>query len=172
MDRFIVQCLTDMKWMGLSSTEEDKWVYDNARVLIALRKCLLKLQSFYTTLQDVPPWIPNESHPRYFPYPTTFIAEDNSLTCFQYTAFLEEDSACVTYLAEILNETDVTIKVVVKFVARYGKEVHEFLRAMGMLPPSDTTAHYQRPNSLVFYLDLLKGPHLAFACGRIWCIWL
>jgi hypothetical protein len=41
-DKFIIQRLTDMRWMALSSTEEDNQVYHNARVLIALRECLKK----------------------------------------------------------------------------------------------------------------------------------
>jgi len=144
--------------MGLSSTEEDKQIYDNARVLVALRKCLLKLQSFYTTLQDVPPLIPDESHPCYFPYPTTFIAEDGSLTCFRYTSSLEEDPACVTYLAEILNETGVTVEVVVKFVARYGKEVHEFLARNGYAPTLRYYGPSGDPTLWYFTRTCSKGP--------------
>ena len=127
--------------MALSSTEEDIRVYVNARVLVALRNCLIKLQTFYTTLQDAP-FIASQPHPRYFPYSTTFMAEDGSLTRFRYLASLEEDAACVTYLA---NETGVAVKVVVKFAARYGKEVHEFLARKGYAPT--TMAHYRRPNS-------------------------
>ena len=43
-------------------------VYHNARVLIGLRKCLVELQAFYLGLQDVPPFVANEPHPRYFLY--------------------------------------------------------------------------------------------------------
>jgi len=117
--------------------EEDSRVYHNARVLIALRKCLVKLQAFYLGLQDVPPIVANKPHPRYFPYPTSFIAKDGSLTHFRYLASLEENAACVTYLAEILNGTGATedpVKVVVKFAARYGEDVHEFLARKGCAP--------------------------------------
>ncbi|KAF8162555.1 hypothetical protein B0H34DRAFT_651171 [Crassisporium funariophilum] len=137
-DKIIVQRLTDMRWMALSSTEEDFRVYHNARVFIALRKCLVKLQDFYQGLDDVPPFVANKPHPRYFPYPTSFIAEDGSLVRFRYLASLEEDAACVTYLAEISNGTAAMgepVKVVVKFVARYGKEVHELLARQGYAPP-------------------------------------
>jgi serine/threonine protein kinase len=50
---------------------------------------------------------------------------------------LEEDAGCVTYLAEIPNEAGVMVdpvKVVVKFVARYSEEVHEFLARQGYAP--------------------------------------
>jgi hypothetical protein len=126
-----------MRWMALSSTEEDNRVYFNARVLVALRECLVKLQVFYLGLQDIPPFVANDPHPRYFPYPTSFKAKDGTLTRFRYLASLEEDSGCVTYLAEIPNEAGVTVdpvKVVVKFVARYGEEVHEFLARKGCAP--------------------------------------
>lgn len=124
--------------MGLSSTEEDLRVYHNARVFIALRKCLAKLQAYYLDLHDVPPLLANQPHPRYFPYPTSFIVKDDSVTRFRYLASLEEDAACVTYLADIPDETSATgdpVKVVVKFVARYGKDVHELLAREGYAPP-------------------------------------
>ena len=128
-----------MRWNALSSTEEDARVYHNARVLISLRECLIKLHAFYKGLQDqdVPPFVANEPHPRYFPHPTSFMAKDSSLTRIRYLASLEKDAACVTYLAEICDEPGTTgdpVKVVVKFVARYGEEVHEFLAHHGYAP--------------------------------------
>jgi len=132
-----------MRWNALSSTEEDSRVYHNARVLIALHECLVKLHAFYQGLQDVGPqdvplFVANEPHPRYFPYPTSFTAKDGSLTRIRYLASLEKDAACVTYLAEICDESGMTgdpvVKVVVKFVARYGEEVHGFLARHGYAP--------------------------------------
>ena len=123
--------------MALSSTEEDDRVYFNTRVLVALRKCLVKLQDFYLGLQDIPPFVPNEPHPRYYPYPTSFLAKDGTLTRFRYLASLEDDAGCVTYLADIPNEVGPAmdpVKVVVKFVARYGEEVHKFLARKGCAP--------------------------------------
>ena len=143
--------------MALSSTEEDSRVYNNARVFVALRKCLIKLQTFYMALQDAPPFVANEPHPRYFPYPVTFITKDGNLTRFRYLASLEEDAACVTYLAEIPDETGVTgdpVKVVVKFVARYGKEVHEFLARNGYAP----TLRYCGPLPETKLSGIFPGP--------------
>lgn len=83
------------------------------------------------------PIVANEPHPRYFPYPTSFIAKDGSLTRIRYLASLGKDAACVTYLAEICDEPGMTgdpVKVVVKFVARYGEEVHDFLARHGYAP--------------------------------------
>ncbi|KAI9437469.1 hypothetical protein H4582DRAFT_278628 [Lactarius indigo] len=130
-DKIITQRLTSMKWMALSSTEEDSRVYHNARVFVSLRDCLSNLKTFYETLDGVPPIVPNLPHPRYFPYPSSFTSEDGSVINFRYLQSLEVDAACVTYLAETLPNAR---KVVVKFVSRYGKEVHEFLAHEGYAP--------------------------------------
>ena len=139
--------------MALSSTEEDNRVYFNARVLVALRKCLVRLQDFNLGPQDIPPFVANEPHPRYFPYPTSFKAKDGTLTRFRYIKSLEEDAGCVTYLADIANETVDSVKVVVKL-------------------PSDTVALCQGPRFPVFFPDPPNALLLVFACGRISCIWL
>jgi hypothetical protein len=133
-DKVIVQHLTEFRWMAVSSTEEDIRIYDNARVLVALRECLKKLQNFYETLDA--PFLPNQPHPRYFPYTTSFF-ENGTRTHFRYLKSLEDHPASVTYLAEITSQgstTDPRVKVVVKFVTSYGREVHEFLAREGWAP--------------------------------------
>jgi len=114
-----------MMWMVCSSTEEDDRIYHNARILVALRECLKKLREFYKTLDSTyPPFIPNQPHPRYFPYPTSFIAEDGTLIRFQYLKSLEDHPTCVTYLAAITEQKGATCageNVVVKFVRSYGR---------------------------------------------------
>ncbi|KAI0257032.1 hypothetical protein BJV78DRAFT_1159738 [Lactifluus subvellereus] len=141
-DKFIVQCLTDARWMALSSTEEDNRVYYNARVLIALRNCLQGLQKYYNELNLVPgsPILPNKPHPRYYPHLTSF-TKDGTTTHFKYLKSLEDDPTCITYLAKITGQDDVTPlatggsdKVVVKFVASYGAHVHKFLANKGWAP--------------------------------------
>jgi len=135
-DKIIVQRLTDMKWIALSSTEESERARNLAKVLVALRKCIEKLREFYFDQLNLPPFVPDKPHPRYFPYPKSFPVPGGN-TKFQYVASLEDDPACVTYLAEIPSELDMEgkpVKVVVKFVARYGKEVHEFLATKGNAP--------------------------------------
>jgi hypothetical protein len=122
--------------MAVSSTEEDIRIYHNARVLVALRKCLKELKNFYMTL-DPPPFHRYESHPRYFPYPDSFTGENGTKTHFRYLKSLEDHPTSVTYLAEITSQdstTDTGVKVVVKFVTNYGKEVHEFLAQEGWAP--------------------------------------
>lgn len=89
-------------------------------------------------LSCIPPFVDNQPHPRYFPYPTSFTPESGETTCFRYLESLEEHAACVTYLAEEIPKetgaTGVPGKMVVKFVARYGEEVHRFLARNGHAP--------------------------------------
>ncbi|KAH8992599.1 hypothetical protein EDB86DRAFT_2932241 [Lactarius hatsudake] len=165
-DRFIVQPLTAMHWMALSKREEDNQVYHSARVLVALRNCLVKLQTFYRALEGPSTFIANKPHPRYFPYPTSFTAEDGTSTQFRYLTSLEEDPACVSYLAEIPNEPSTTrdsdpVKVVVKFVSRYGKEVHEFLARKGWAP----TLRYYGPLPETEHYSVFPGPAQSVPSG-------
>jgi hypothetical protein len=126
--------------MALSSSSEDSRIYHNARVLVALRKCIKDLREFYTALNNSgsSPFVPGQPHHRYFPYPTSFIAEDGTLTRFRYLSPLENHPLCITYLAAITEQKGKTCagdnKVVIKFVARYGKDVHEFLAKRGWAP--------------------------------------
>jgi hypothetical protein len=131
-DKVIVQHMTGFRWMAVSSTEEDIRIYHNARVLVALRICLKKLEEFYKTL-DPPSFYDHQPHPRYFPHPTSFTSENGTLTHFRYMKCLEDHPASVTYLAEITGR-DAGVKVVVKFVTSYGKDVHEFLAREGWAP--------------------------------------
>ncbi|KAH9021872.1 hypothetical protein EDB84DRAFT_519240 [Lactarius hengduanensis] len=165
-DRFIVQPLTGMSWMALSKREEDNQVYHFARVLAALRNCLVKLQTFYRALEGPSTFIANKPHPRYFPYPTSFTAEDGTSTRFRYLTSLEEDPACVSYLAEIHSEPSTTrdsdpVKVVVKFVSRYGKEVHEFLARKGWAP----TLRYCGPLPETELCSVFPGPTQSVPSG-------
>lgn len=123
-----------MNWLALSSTEEDHRVYTNARIFVALRKCLVTLHTFYTNLQKVPVLIPHQPHSRYFPYPTSFTDTKGDKKQFRYLTALEQDAACVTYLAEIIAEPPSSEKLVVKFVARYSRKVHELLARDGYAP--------------------------------------
>jgi hypothetical protein len=51
-----------MRWMAMSSTEEDSRVYCNARVFVALRQCLDEIPDFYQGLHKLPQFQPNEPH--------------------------------------------------------------------------------------------------------------
>jgi len=72
------QRLTDMTWVGLSSTEEDARIYHFVHILVALRKSLSKLKTFYMDVANagIPTLSQTDPHPRFFPHPTTF-SQDN-----------------------------------------------------------------------------------------------
>ena len=124
-DRFIVQRLTSLMWMAESSTEEDARIYDAARVFVALRKSLEQLTTFYEEIgkSKIPRIINGQTHSRFYPYPTSFTVENQTFH-FQYLKPMEDHVACETYLAKLVDPPG---NIVVKFVSRYGKEVHEFL---------------------------------------------
>jgi hypothetical protein len=138
-DKVIVQRLTDMRWIALSSTQEDNRIYHNARVLIALRNCLKTLRKYYENLKHskLIRIVHGKPHPRFFPYTTSFTdAPRRQNVHFRYLGFMQDDPACVTYRAEITDKdgTATGDRVVVKFVASYGEEVHDFLAQVGMAP--------------------------------------
>jgi hypothetical protein len=136
INRFIVQRLTDMMWIGFSATHEDHRVYQVAKVLLALRNSLRLLEDFYEFVVNTDK-IPDfnakarDPHPRHFPYPHSFVVNEDTVVVFEYLGRLETDMRCVTFLAKIKNTGE---KVVVKFVDRYGDEVHRFLAEQGHAP--------------------------------------
>ena len=136
-DKFIVQRLTEMRWMVLSSTEEDTRVYHNTRVLIALRQCLKTLRTYYESLEDSTPIVVGKAHPRFFPYSTSFTDRTkNTELRFRYVKALDQVPECVTYLADITDKDGMATgdRVVIKFFSSYGEKVHEFLADEGCAP--------------------------------------
>ena len=124
-DKIVVQRLTDMRWLTVSSSMEDKRIYDNARVLIALRECLKRLQIYYKKLNDSESTpIVDGTHSRFYPYPTLFTDRTQKTDVyFKYVRPLEDYATCVTYLAYITDKDEKVTgdRVVVKFVDGYGE---------------------------------------------------
>ena len=88
--------------------------------------------------QDIPPLGPNEPHPRFFPYPTKFreyLAEPDGarpeLTELQYIEPLRGDPTNTAFLAKAKSSDR---NLVIKFVDRYGVEVHQLLADEKMAP--------------------------------------
>ncbi|KAM6502868.1 hypothetical protein JOM56_002845 [Amanita muscaria] len=160
-DKFIVQRLTELTWSGFSSTYEDKRLYRLARTFHSLGRCLNELREYYLGLDQMtfkhsdyynyPPPLANRLgfenivKERLFPYPLNFTEEDEhgqvQRRKFSYIRPLETCAACVTYLAKIChdnndnNDDDAPAeKIVVKFVAQYGEDVHRFLAEKGHAP--------------------------------------
>ena len=65
-----------MMWVGEAITHcEDTRIYRFARTLGSLRFAVATLDKYYGQVQqdsNIPALVCNESHPRFFPYPTTF----------------------------------------------------------------------------------------------------
>ncbi|KIM42779.1 hypothetical protein M413DRAFT_26774 [Hebeloma cylindrosporum] len=138
-DRIIVQRLTDLMLVGQSEFEEDLRTYRLALVFMALRSCLTDLERFYRRLDEdktIPPQVSlKQRHPRFFPYPTSFV-EHGTVVHFKYLEPMSEYSQSVTYKARIVNYPDDCAKrdIVVKFVTKYGLEAHQFLSGLGHAP--------------------------------------
>ncbi|KAF8965900.1 hypothetical protein BDZ97DRAFT_1729574 [Flammula alnicola] len=133
-DQIIVQRLTDLMWVGHSSTEEDGRVYRFARVVHALRESLLQLQSYYTDIGKTASFEIGPRHSRYYPHPTSFTDENGQVVHFEYVKKLENDAACVVYQAKISSPQVDSRDIVVKFVSRYGIEAHKFLASHHYAP--------------------------------------
>lgn len=123
-----------MLWLGVSSTDEDHRVFRFARVLMALRRALPKLQGYYETIDaaNIPAADARRPHPRFYPDSRSFVEQGNRVH-FDYVQALENHPTCVTYLAKVRREGFQEF-VVVKFANRYGREVHQFLATKGYAP--------------------------------------
>ena len=108
-------------------------------MLNALRTCLLRLRSYYNDIgaaQNLS-LAPSHTHPRFYPYPTSFTDEGNQVIHFEYDTALEAH-ASVTYKATTFqNDT-----IVVKFVSRYCYKLF-FLR----YGQTDTAEHFHLPKT-------------------------
>ena len=96
-DKVIVQRLTDLMWCAHSTTEEDPRVYRLARVLVALRRSIHELEKFYKEISDPknPPLTPGHTHPRFYPYPTSF-TENGKTVHFKYTRIAPRLPYCLS----------------------------------------------------------------------------
>lgn len=127
-DIVVVQRLTDCIWVGLDSVHSETHITYVARILLALRLSLDKLNSYYMSLK------PGGASPldsRYFPSITAY-RNDNRLTNFKYVGYLENGLDCVTLRARTCEEP--ARDIVVKFVDRYGVRAHRLLADAGLAP--------------------------------------
>ena len=103
---------------------------------MALRRSIHKLEIFYKDISNPknPLLTPGHTHPRFYPYPTSF-TENSKTVHFKYTRILEEDAMCVAFQAKISDlAEDHSPDIVVKFVTRYGMDVHKFLASEDHAP--------------------------------------
>ncbi|GJJ09001.1 hypothetical protein Clacol_003222 [Clathrus columnatus] len=157
-DRVIVQSLIELRWFGISSTEESKRILRNAQILLALRQAVQELQQFYQQDLATIPVYESGPHPRLYPYPTSY-TDNSGRVEFKYLRSLDRDMSCVTFLVQVISaegQTKVRVgeEIVVKYVARYGKEVHEFLASKFHAP------------ELLYYGRLPDSPNFASGEGN------
>ena len=143
-DKFVVQRITDIKWVGEATTQEDGRVYHLARVFASLRLAVKALDEYYDQVFQAPA-IPalgpalasNQPHPRFFPYPTRFHEYRTELGStpqdidFEYIEPLHAAPTNITFLAKAKSSGQ---KLVIKFVDRYGVEAHQLLADAGLAP--------------------------------------
>ena len=139
-DKFIVQQLIDIPWIGEASVHEDVRAISIARVFTSLRLAVTALDKYYGQVWEdpyTPIYAPPRPHPRLFPYPTKFDKFPTSAntgsecTEFEYIDAFSADPTNVTFLARVKSSNQ---KLVVKFVDRYGVEAHQLLADEGMAP--------------------------------------
>ncbi|KAF5379300.1 hypothetical protein D9757_007645 [Collybiopsis confluens] len=121
----IVQRLTDYIWLGYSRVLDHRRVLEIARAFLALQLSIKRLRAWYDDLSGIP------SDHRYFPLATSFTAEGKTVN-FRYQKPLKNTGpTCIVFLA---TEVGGDRKFVVKFVERYGEDVHRELAAMNRAP--------------------------------------
>ncbi|KAG2335320.1 hypothetical protein BDR05DRAFT_1063881 [Suillus weaverae] len=118
-----------------SALDDDDLFLRIGRVLYALRESVARLKDWYKNVLDCNERLYDASHPtvhpRFYLTPDTYL-RDKITVRFKYERSLEHDASCVTYLAKM--KEDSPINVVVKFVTRYGEDVHKAMAEAGLAP--------------------------------------
>ncbi|KAG2105512.1 uncharacterized protein F5147DRAFT_242554 [Suillus discolor] len=134
-EKYIVQRLTDFIWIPVRSALDDDQFLRIGRVLYALTESVAQLRDWYDNVLECgePPYDTTRPtvHSRFFPTPHTYLRDEIPVQ-FKYERPLERDASCVTYLAK--TQEDNPINVVVKFVTRYGEDVHMAMAEAGFAP--------------------------------------
>ncbi|KAG1785277.1 uncharacterized protein HD556DRAFT_144135 [Suillus plorans] len=134
-EKYIIQRLTDFIWIPAHSALDDDQFLRIGRVMYALSESVAQLRVWYDDVFecDEPPYDASypTAHPRFYPTPDTYLRDEIPVR-FKYERPLEHDASCVTYLAK--TKEDNPINVVVKFVTRYGEDVHRAMAEAGFAP--------------------------------------
>ncbi|KAG9222008.1 hypothetical protein PTI98_008983 [Pleurotus ostreatus] len=132
----MAQQLTDMVYIGFDPLHDD-CLLQVANILFALKTCCRDLIHYYTTLE---PNGHSSSFPRSacFPSQTSYPCGGNSVE-FVYEDILVNRSASLKLPAKAVFKAKTTSlsdqrSIVVKFVRRYGGQVHRVLHAVNLAP--------------------------------------
>lgn len=111
-DKNIAPRLTDLMWVGHSSTEEEARVLRFARMLNALGTCLFQRRSYYddTGAAKNLSVAPSPSHTRFYSYPTSFTDENNQVIHFECDITPKAHAFCVTSKATTFQD-DTIVKL-------------------------------------------------------------
>ena len=114
----------------------DQTVWHTAHTLLALRKCLDSLDSYYENMRAETGDVPSDML-RLAPHFKEFQSEKGRFT-LTYRSYLLGDqlSSRSVFLADATSESEPEsrIKCVVKFTEKYGKDGHEIMAAAGVAP--------------------------------------
>ena len=113
--------------IGHSSAHGDACMIHVARIFAVLHKTLLALHEFYHEIYKVMPIDlskPGKPHPHLYPYPSSF-PRDGLEVKFTFMQALQDNATCIAFHAQ--TEGAKPQDIVVKFVSRYGVDVHKFL---------------------------------------------
>ncbi|KAF4564463.1 hypothetical protein EYR36_002397 [Pleurotus pulmonarius] len=130
----IVQRLTDLVWLGISTSFEEQRCIRVSKLFHCLARALCRLRDWYHTELPTFPLTVTPSHPRFFPSVTSYVSASGEVL-FRYVRPLKRYNACVVFLAEIVQPSKHNGQlIVVKFAARYSAEAHGLLAQVGMAP--------------------------------------
>ncbi|KAK1235537.1 hypothetical protein PQX77_001233 [Marasmius sp. AFHP31] len=137
-DRFIVQHLTDMVYIGYDSTCHYDQIHKVARLFTVIRDSLADLANYYREVDAInqrenpQPLNPHEPHPRFFPQGRKyFCRQHKKLFALRYIRAIDDTDCCnLVYVAE----TDDQREVLIKFSDRYGYEAHQLLADKNWAP--------------------------------------
>lgn len=126
----IFQRLTDYIWLGSKSVSDESHYYRVARIMHALKRGMDRLINYCDLHVS---WDRrDEVKVSFEPSVNTYLDQSGQLTKFKYISKMEASPACVTFLAETLEEDP--RQIIVKFVERYCPDAHTLLAATGMAP--------------------------------------
>ena len=131
-EHFVVQRLTGLEWLGMGRVFEDDHLYRIAQIFHSLRGALRSLDTFYDELKQKDlELVRGQPHARFYPCYTTFTDHKTKHPVeFEYLRPLTRSQKS-PFLVKLKSSGETAV---VKFVARYGAEAHQFLAEAGLAP--------------------------------------
>ncbi|KAK1224206.1 hypothetical protein PQX77_012906 [Marasmius sp. AFHP31] len=166
-DRFIVQRLSDIGFLGYDSFCHDDQIHNIACLFTVLRGFLNDLKQYYhgLDLNNIRPLQRHLPHPRFFPQCLRyFCRERKTLITIEYVRAIDDDEC--TNLAYVAKDADGR-EVLVKFFDRCGYEAHQLLADadcaptlyyVGLVDGEHDVSHSEEARGTMLPFGLYKGP--------------